>query len=393
MKRCLYLLFFVFVLSATAFGQWTNASFTFEGKLRSYRTYKPESYNPAIPTALLVVLHGLGGSMNDAAGLNVSSIADTANIILLSPQALDYNSPFGTIAAAWNSGIELNIPGLGNFPVNSDINDVGFIASMMDSTMAAYNIDANRVYVCGASMGGFMTQRLACTLPGRFKAIASVMGTYALALPPCAPQKILPMAHFHGTADDVVGYDGSFQFGTNSFPVGLSVDLLVSKWVTINGCSSNPVHTVWPDGNNDNLFVTHDSYLDNQGVSRVELFKINNGLHQWYGYAATAGEFDYGVEIWKFFNKQYAADGTGMSDERMAKTAVTVYPNPARDFIRIQSAIRILEITVTDVYGRPQAVRSVATDGFSIRDLTPGNYFIQMTGTNGEKAFTKFIKQ
>src|SRR6218665_1294989 len=140
MKHIIYSFLLCLFFSNTSNGQWINASFSFDGQIRSYRTYKPAGYNPANPASLIVVLHGLGGSMNDAAFMNITGIADTANIILLSPQALDYANPFGIINAAWNSGIELDIPGSGNYVVNGDVNDVGFINAMMDSAMLQYSI-------------------------------------------------------------------------------------------------------------------------------------------------------------------------------------------------------------------------------------------------------------
>jgi polyhydroxybutyrate depolymerase len=168
-----------FLTANSLYAGWTNTSFTFDGSTRAYRTYVPANYDPAKPASLIVVLHGLGGSMNDAAGMGITGIADTANIILLSPQALDYNNPLALIEAAWNSGIEITIPGFGTYAVNADVDDVGFIKAIMDTTKANYSINNARVYVCGASMGGFMTQRLACEAADRFAAVASVMGTYA----------------------------------------------------------------------------------------------------------------------------------------------------------------------------------------------------------------------
>ena len=373
-----------------SFGQWQSASFTFQAKVRNYRTYTPGNYNPANPASLIVILHGLGGTMNDAEVLNIAAIADTANIVLLSPQALDYNNPLLPVTGAWNSGIQINVLGT-NYEVNGDVYDVGFINAMMDTALAKFSIHPSRIYVCGASMGGFMTQRLACETPQRFNAVASVMGTYAKALPTCNPGKVLPMAHFHGTADELVGYDGNLTFNSFTFPVGLSVDSLVNKWVDINNCNTTPQHDVWPDANNDGFFVEHFTYSDNSAKSRVELFKVNGGMHNWYDYANTSGEIDYTTEIWKFFNKQYSYEPTSIADKHLIVSTITVYPNPATDRIFVKAEEKFIKATITDIYGRTLLSAPVA-EGIATTTLAKGTYVVKLETAKGTYAFSRFVK-
>lgn len=372
---------------------WINASFTYDGHLRQYRTYVPAGYDPAQPATLIVVLHGLGGSMNDAAGIGITNIADTANIILLSPQALDYNSPVGVIEAAWNSGIEINIPGIGLIAVNGTIDDVGFIQAMMDSATAEYSVNPARVYACGASMGGFMTQRLACEAADRFAAVASVMGTYALALPPCSPGKVLPMAHFHGTNDEVVSWNGELLIGTTAFPVGMSVDALVTKWVALDACATTPEHETWPDSNNDNLYVDHYSYKDAAGVSRVELFKVNGGTHTWYQSQETGGELDYAVEIWKFFNKQYNST-SGIAGKVGPAAGVRLIPNPASSTVQVDSKVAFTDVRIFDIYGKTVLrLDRIPSKGIDISALAPGLYLLRLSAAQGVAGTVKLLKR
>lgn len=372
---------------------WTNSSFSYGGQARSFRTYVPSNYNPANPATLIVVLHGLGGSMNDAANVGVTSVADTANIILLSPQALDFNSPLGLVQAAWNCGIKIDIPGFGLIPVNGNVDDVGFIKAMIDSTIADYSINLSRVYACGASMGGFMTQRLACEASDRFAAVASVMGTYALALPPCNPGKMMPMAHFHGTNDEVVSWNGELLLGANAFPVGLSVDTMIAKWVNLDGCGATPQHDTWPNSNNDNIYVEHFSYFDAGNVSRVELFKVNGGTHYWYQSQDTDGEIDYATEIWKFFNKQYGSTSS-IDDKAKAGVQVRLYPNPASEMLQISSSEKLADIQITDLYGRTMLhTQKLPSSGLDISHLSAGIYLAKCSTPKGAVATLKFVKQ
>lgn len=394
MKHLLCSIALLLIGVSTAIAAWTNNSLSFGGTTRLYRTYVPAGYDASRPASLIVVLHGLGGSMNDADNVGITQIADTANIILLSPQALDFNSPLGVVAAAWNSGIVVNLPVLGAVPVNGTVDDVGFIKAMMGAARQQYAINPARVYVCGASMGGFMTQRLACEAAGYFAAAASVMGTYALALPPCNPGKMVPVAHFHGTRDEVVSWNGDLLVNGSSFPVGLSVDDLIARWVSLDGCNATPQHEVWPDSNNDTLYAEHYSYSDGAGNSRVELFKVNKGTHAWYSSASTNGDIDYASEIWKFFNKQYSTGATAVKEFSGAALAVDIYPNPAVEKISIRSAARLEKIQICDLYGRVVAVHALTgTTAIDVHSLSPGVYGMRLYAADGARGFAKFVKQ
>ncbi|WP_118974254.1 T9SS type A sorting domain-containing protein [Taibaiella koreensis] len=394
MKQLLCSLILLLGAFSAAMAAWTNHSLSSGGQVRVYRTYVPPGYDPGRPASLIVVLHGLGGTMYDADNVGITQIADTANIILISPQALDFNSPLGIVAGAWNSGIVVNVPGLGAVPVNGTVDDVGFIKAMMDTTQGSYRIDPARVYVCGASMGGFMTQRLACEAAGYFAAAASVMGTYALALPPCNPGKMIPIAHFHGTRDEVVSWNGDLLFGGSAFPVGLSVDALIARWVTLDGCNTTPLHEVWPDSNNDTLYAEHYSYSDAAGQSRVELFKVNKGTHAWYTSANTNGDIDYASEIWKFFNKQYRSGATGVDDLFRKQFSVSLYPNPAQETLHIDAAGQFNNVQISDLYGRTVAAYTKPDiKAIDISGLRPGIYCIRLQAAQGALGFAKFVKQ
>lgn len=393
MKRFLLTIISLLCFAGTALAAWTNASFSFEGHVRNYRIYTPVNYDPAHPATLIVVLHGLGGTMYDASAMGITGIADTANIILLSPQALDYTSPLGLVPAAWNSGISITIPGMGTYPVNPDIDDVAFIQAMMDSTIAGYSVNNDRVYVCGASMGGFMTQRLACEAADRFAAVASVMGTYALALPDCNPGKILPVAHFHGTDDEVVSWNGELLYGSTSFPVGLSVDQLIQKWVTIDNCNPVPQHDTWPNSNNDNLYVEHYTYFDNDQHSKVELFKVNGGAHTWYQDNNTGGEIDYATEIWKFFNKQYYGGTTSLPGVTKSAPEAGIYPNPVTDKFFLKNSTAFTSAQVTDISGKALITTDHLNAGIDITGLTPGIYFIKLHTAKDGIVSAKFVKK
>lgn len=80
--------------------------------------------------------------------------------------------------------------------------DIDVLSALLDHIVANYNVDRDRIYVTGLSMGGFGTWSLAAKEPHRFAAIAPICGGGE---PADAPKlKHLPVWVFHGAVDNVV---------------------------------------------------------------------------------------------------------------------------------------------------------------------------------------------
>ncbi|MBX7243373.1 MAG: T9SS type A sorting domain-containing protein [Bacteroidia bacterium] len=312
MKKIIYTVLLL-VVYLNIWGQWSNQSFTFGGQLREYRIYIPSGYSASNPTSLVLTLHGLGDNIMNFSGVGMNYVADTANIIVLVPQALA--DPL--LGTAWNSGAGA----FGYYP-NSGVNDTGFLNAMIDSTMADYAVNPLKIYVCGFSMGGFMTHRMACESNGRIAAIASVSGTRGSGIAACNPARNIPVAHFHGTADGTVGYTG------NTF--GMDAEPLVQFWADNNHCDA-PVHTTLPDIAADGLTIDHYLYPNGWASSEVEFFKINNGAHTWL--FLPENDIDYTREIWRFFRK-HTLQSVSVSPANN-QNKIRVFPNPAGDKLSI----------------------------------------------------------
>ena len=98
---------FLLGLSLNSFAQRTSHTMSFDGQQRTYATYVPNIYHQdttAVP--LLVNLHGISDNALNFTGLGYDDIADTANFIILAPQALDFDIlGIYTIERIWNSGV------------------------------------------------------------------------------------------------------------------------------------------------------------------------------------------------------------------------------------------------------------------------------------------------
>lgn len=382
----LTMLLFCTVLSQAQ--QWVSGQFTFDTKVRQYKTYHHSSTQQNMKVVLM--LHGLGGSMNDVDLTNWKAIADTANLLLISPQALDFSIPLaGSLGATWNSGITLTNTPLGDITLNPTINDVGFLNALIDTIQQNFSIDAGQVYVTGFSNGGFMTQRMACEAPQKFRAAASLSGTKAIPLATCSNTKVLPMAHFHGTTDGTVDWNGNFTSGGVTAQAGISVDSLIHYWQIRH--SAFVADSVTIGNTSSPQYITHYTYANAAGADKVELFKIHNGTHTWYNYNTTNDEFDLAVESWKFFNK-HSAPPTSLKD-RAGNAALKIYPNPANDRILVMAEGKHnIRYVITDLSGRVLREHSF-TNEIAISDLPKGIFILKVFDKDGMSAVSKFVKQ
>jgi polyhydroxybutyrate depolymerase len=126
MKKSFYLfsaLFFSFYIS---FCQSTvSGNFIHNNINRSYRIYIPASYDGTVAVPLVLNLHGYGSNaIEQELYTNFKSIADTANFILVHP-----NGSFDGLGNRfWNT--------FGN----SNVDDLGFISTLIDTISSDYNL-------------------------------------------------------------------------------------------------------------------------------------------------------------------------------------------------------------------------------------------------------------
>lgn len=188
---------FIFLLT-TIFA--VEIDFEHNGWDRECYLYKPscipdEPSDDFEPVPLVLMLHGLGGVGQD--NYAFSSLANDSCFILAFPSGM-----FNT----WNAG-----PGT---PYSHDIDDNSYLHALLDTINNNYPIDTNKVYASGHSMGGAMTNHLACTST-RFTALGSSGGwmnfnymsdnsEYYDVCNPITVGYTIPTTHTHGLSDETV---------------------------------------------------------------------------------------------------------------------------------------------------------------------------------------------
>jgi len=255
-----------------------SGRFEFEDLERDYLLFIPESYSESEELPLVIYLHSHGFTPEDNMEFTqLNQVANTYDFMVVYPRA---------VTLVWNSGSGDRVG-----RSTPDVNDVGFIDTLIDTLSASYSIDSDRIYAVGWSNGGFMAHKLACQLSHRIAAIASVAGLMSdSTLAECNPLRPVPILQIHGTRDNFVPIEG--------YKGWKSADQTVSYWATNNNCINTEITILEDLDESDGLSVEKTSYFDCTNNSKVIFYKRIGGGHGWPG---AAHGFVASEEVWNFF--------------------------------------------------------------------------------------------
>jgi len=286
-----------------------RASFIYDNLKRTFHAHIPSLHDESVQLPLVIALHGRGGngeSMVIVTRKAFDRLADKDGFIVVYPDGIELN---------WNDGRmdeEAN-----DRAHRENIDDVGFISTLIDSMIKDYNIDPKRVYVTGISNGAIMSYRLACEISHKIAAIAPVDGNIPHMLyPECYPSRPVSVLAINNVNDPLVPYEGgSIYSSIRRINLGkvLSVDESIGFWVNRNQCSALPVVTEEPDLDpKDGTRVTRKEYTDGTDGTEVILYSIDGGGHTWPGgfqylpawiVGKTCRDINASEVIWSFFKR------------------------------------------------------------------------------------------
>ena len=230
---------------------------TFGNLARTYLLHVP----PGLPPAGLVInLHGAGMTGAQQAALtNYNAVADRFGFAVAYPDGIDLS---------WADGRGASIPD------RQRVDDVGFLAALIERLTRELAVPPGRVFVTGMSAGGFMANRLACDRADLVSAVAPVAGTLGSGVG-CAPSRPVSVLAIHGTADAVVPYGGGPMVGRGGPSDVLSAPALAQRWQQADGCPAPSVDQPGPGG------VQRIAATGCAGGTEVVLLSIDGGPHIW----------------------------------------------------------------------------------------------------------------
>lgn len=266
------------------------------GVERTYRVHVPRGYDAAKQWPLVIALHGGGGAgrgMNTVTHLN--DVADAHGFLVAYPDGRFRH---------WNDGRQSGVA------ESRKVDDVGFLADLIDALAKKYSVDRKRVFATGISNGGFMSQRLACDLSDKVAAIAVVAATMGQELSrKCNPRQPVSVLLIHGTEDPLVPYEGGRVQVRGGGEI-ISAPDAVKKWVGLNGCTTKPRTDSLPDAAKDGTRTRRELYTGCKNGTEVAFLIVEGGGHTWPGgpqylpprrIGRTSRDFDASAVIWEFF--------------------------------------------------------------------------------------------
>jgi len=245
----------------------------------------PESYDPARPAPLVVLLHGYGVSgMLQSIYFGLATLAEEKGFILAAPDGTfdAKGRRFWNALDFWETGVD----------------DVKYLLGLVDEIAAVYSIDPKRVYLVGHSNGSAMAYRLACDESNRFAAVVSLGGTFYTDATKCKPSSAVALREMHGTADEVLPYEG----GTVSLPTGgadvtiPSALAIAESWAKYNACATkSTAAAVDVDGDAPGAETSVTRWTGCSPNAEVELWTMQGTIHVPFNLSK-----DFGRMIWAF---------------------------------------------------------------------------------------------
>ncbi len=230
---------------------------------RTYRVRLPANYDPGRPVPLVVGIHGAGEStakrFADVTG--TGDAVDARGWIGVYPEGVRNEEGF----TGWNAGVCCE-------PGTDGIDDVGFIAAVIDEVSSELAVDPSRVYVAGQSNGGAFAYRLACELPGRVAAFA-VVGAVIDPGATCAPDRPISMLIVHGRRDRHIPFHGGADLVPGDWA---SVADATNRYRPLGGCRGAVRRTI-------TVSVATDRWVPCAPGVEVRLDAILGMDHRWPG--------------------------------------------------------------------------------------------------------------
>lgn len=231
--------------------------------------YRPTDADPEAPLPLVLSLHGFTGNANEHENyFKLRNQVDSKQFLLCVPNGIaNFQGD-----RFWNATDAC----CDYFLQRPD--DSGYLRDLIGTIMVDHLVDPLSIHVVGHSNGGFMSYRMACENADLIASIASLAGATFSNPSVCSPSEPVHVLQIHGTADDVINFDGGC-FGWICYPGALQS---VLTWSEYNQCSGELE-------SKENLDLvggisgaeTSRRFLENSCAANgaCELWSINGGNH------------------------------------------------------------------------------------------------------------------
>jgi polyhydroxybutyrate depolymerase len=283
-------------------GKFSDQTLQHDGRARRYLVH---DFSGGKPAPVVIVLHGGGGHPENAVDMSqMDVVAAREHFIAVYPGGTG-GMPGGRLLT-WNAGHCCA------YARENRIDDVGFIAKIIDMLVSSGRADPKRIYVTGMSNGAMMSHVLARELPDRIAAIAPIVGAvFGDEQPPKAPVAAII---FVGQTDQTVPAAGGPLGGAARRGIAANLarpaedhdvapDIAQADyWARANGCGAS----VEAFDRQDRLVEVR--WETCASGKPVHFYRVANNGHAWPGGKAGRAEadqptpdFNASEVMWRFF--------------------------------------------------------------------------------------------
>jgi len=374
---------------------------------REYLVYTPKNQQEKAD-GIIVCLHGFTRTMNDFfESYNVSSVADSLNLIIIAPQALPEQNDLVKSEAAlinlfsndqislnsvWGCGLSVKVylMPLGitllNEELNRDIDDVYFINKLIDNVLFEYSLPSENVFILGTSMGGYMAYQFALKNGKRLSGLISVAGSMGLAIKGMDYSIKTPICDFHSVTDEVVPYSGSIEQYSAVVSLAMNKSDVIKYWTEANATGAPVSEEVQNYPSTNGITVEKITYPD--PINEVIHYKMNGSSHSYFFRKENGDCMDYLEEIARFIGSHLS--GSLNQIPNIAISKASFYPNPVRDNIYFEMMNGVASIF--DITGKKISSQSFSSGQTDLSFLKPGIYIIRIQSGNTIQ-INRLIKQ
>jgi polyhydroxybutyrate depolymerase len=275
-----------------------------QGVGREFILYRPAAAISAGPGPLVVVLHGLGDTASNTRNWGYEPIADREGFIVGYPQGIESRWSYGRPVS------DRPMPRVGD----EQVDDIGFLARVVDTLVAEQLADRSRVFVVGLSNGALMAYTAACSMTRRFAAVAALLSPMTdLQIEDCKPEGTIPIMVLGGTHDRSMPYGGAkLQSGSL-----VSMRDTIGLWRQVNKCDRFEVRPVSHRNSDDPTRVTVMHWPTCADGVQIISYRIEGGGHRAPSLAAASDaerewelkagarnrDIETAEEVWSFFRR------------------------------------------------------------------------------------------
>lgn len=263
------------------------------------RTTSSEKLRP-----LVVVLHGGLGEDDDTVALSfgkLNRLASEDDFIVVYPEG---------VGGHWNDGRNVR-----DYAAQRErLDDVGFLASLVEHLIETRQIDPAAVFVVGVSDGAMMAHRFACERTELLRAFSAVIGAMpynvALRRSRCGTKPVSVLM-INGTDDPIVPWEGGeVQFDGATLGRVISVEKTFRFWAKQGGCEGVETSMIPDFSPNDGSRIQRHKAAGCVEGTKVELLEVQGAGHTWpagwqylpeHMIGKTSHDIDASIATWRFF--------------------------------------------------------------------------------------------